>query len=732
MSDFKQSPLFNASENVVDLREYVVELWRAKHVVFGIALLVLAVVGLYTFTARPIYQSDVLIQIDPAQADSERSRELSSISAGDTPVEAEMQLFRSRSVVGAAVDELNLVIVAEPTYLPVAGRTLAKMGLPVRESPAVWEYLKPYAWGEEEIVVDRLEVPEYLTDQRLSLVSMGDDSFELYDESGEKLVDGRVGELASRDVGDADSKLQILVSKLTAHQGAHFAVTKRNRWHAVNNLRDALHVSQQGEETGIIKLALEGPNPELLQRILTTITSAYLQHNVARRSQEAEKTLEVLNKHLPALRKNLTESENRLNDYRSSVGSVNVTLEAEALLDRATSLETQLSGLKIRRDDIENKFTPEHPLFSEINQQIRSLEKERASLNAEMRKLPDEQEKSIRLERDVTVANELYLLLLNRAQEMRVMRAGTVTNARVIDPADLPIEPTKPKPSLMLALGAVLGTTLGIFGVVLRNGFRQGIDDPEVVEKSLSLPVYASILHSTSQAKLEKSRKYKGRERLLALLDRDSPTVEALRSLRTNVYFAAQHVKNPIVAITGPAPNIGKSFVASNLAVVLADSGKRTLLIDADMRKGHLHDAFAIQRGYGLSGVLSQKLLLGDVIHKTKQPGLHILPCGEVPPNPSELLLSERFAALLERLRQHYDMIIIDSPPTLAVTDAVVIARRSDLNLMVLRSGQHPMGEIRAAMRGFQQSDLNIDGFIVNDVSTKNSYYVRYYHQYAS
>ncbi|SCZ61572.1 polysaccharide biosynthesis tyrosine autokinase [Thiohalomonas denitrificans] len=731
MSDFKQSPPFNASENVVDLREYVVELWRAKHVVFGIALLVLTVVGLYTFTARPIYQSDVLIQIDPAQADSESTRELSSISAGDSPVEAEMQLFRSRSVVGAAVDELNLAIVAEPTYLPVAGRAIAKMSLPVQELSAAWEYLKPYAWGKEKITVDRLEVPDYLTGQAMSLVAMGNDSYEIHDDLGNKLAEGRVGELLSQDLGDEDS-LEILVSELRAHRGAQFSVTRSYRWHAVNKLRNALHVSQQGEETGIIRLALEGPDPELLQRILTTITSAYLQHNVARRAQEAEKTLEVLNKHLPALRKNLTEAENRLNDYRSSVGSVNVTLEAEALLERATSLETQLSELKIRRDDIENKFTPEHPLFSEINQQIRSLENERASLNAEMRKLPDEQEKSIRLERDVTVANELYLLLLNRAQEMRVMRAGTVTNARVIDPADLPIEPTKPKPSLMLSLGAILGTTLGIFGVVLRNGFRQGIDDPEVVEKNLSLPVYASILHSTSQAKLEKSRKFKGRERLLAILDRDSPTVEALRSLRTNVYFAAQHVEHPIVAITGPAPNIGKSFVASNLAVVLADSGKRTLLIDADMRKGHLHDAFAIQRGYGLSGVLRGQVLPGDAIHQTRQQGLDFLPCGDMPRNPSELLLHERFAALLERLRQHYDMIIVDSPPTLAVTDAVVIARHSDVNLMVLRAGQHPMGEIRAAMRGFQQSDLSIDGFIVNDVSATNSYYVRYYHQYAS
>ncbi len=250
------------------------------------------------------------------------------------------------------------------------------------------------------------------------------------------------------------------------------------------------------------------------------------------------------------------------------------------------------------------------------------------------------------------------------------------------------------------------------------------------------MSVYATIPHSNKQAELEGLARRKklgeGNEALLALVDKDDLALESLRSLRTSLQFASLDAANNIVSFCGPSPGIGKSFVSANLAAILADGGKRILLIDADMRKGHLHEYFGMKRGGGLSGLISGNIPLDQAIHRTSHEHLDLVPSGIIPPNPSELLMHERFHNVLHELAERYDLVIIDTPPILAVTDAIIIAKLCGLNFIILKSGTHPMPEIQQAVKRYSQNNIRPNGFIFNDVPLQHrGYGYRYSYNYS-
>src|SRR5690606_17052428 len=218
--------------------------------------------------------------------------------------------------------------------------------------------------------------------------------------------------------------------------------------------------------------------------------------------------------------------------------------------------------------------------------------------------------------------------LLNRAQELKVVQAGTVGNVRIIDSAYLPRLPVKPRKALILALGLVLGAMLGVFTVFLRQVLSTGIHDPELLEHLFQLPVYAILPRSETERRLTRSD---NGVRLLAVHDPQEGAVESLRSLRTSLEFLIRESGKNIVTIGGPAPGVGKSFVCSNLGVLVAQAGKRVLVVDADMRRGHLHRKFGTSRSPGLSEVIGDGLDGAKAVRPTGIENLHFLPGGSIP-----------------------------------------------------------------------------------------------------
>jgi tyrosine-protein kinase Etk/Wzc len=327
-----------------------------------------------------------------------------------------------------------------------------------------------------------------------------------------------------------------------------------------------------------------------------------------------------------------------------------------------------------------------------------------------MRKLPEAELASARLLRDVKVANDLYLALLDKAQELKVVKSGTVASVRVLDGAVASSRPVSPRRSVILALSLVLGLALGAAAAFGRRALDQGEEDPEEIERITGIAVHASIPKSARQDELE------GKGSVLAARVPEDLAVESIRSLRTSLQFTLLDAPTRVVAITGPAPGVGKSFVTCNLAHVVAEGGKRVVVVDADLRRGRLHTSFGEERSPGLSDVLAGEAAWTEVVRKAVMPGVDFLAGGRRPPNPSALLESDRFARLVAELDAAYDLVLIDTPPILAVTDAVLAASRASVALCVLRAGRHPMREISAALRRFAHGGVRIDGFVLNGV----------------
>ncbi|MBA3755959.1 MAG: polysaccharide biosynthesis tyrosine autokinase, partial [Nitrosomonas sp.] len=286
----------------------------------------------------------------------------------------------------------------------------------------------------------------------------------------------------------------------------------------------------------------------------------------------------------------------------------------------------------------------------------------------------------------------------------------------------------------------VLGLFLGVVAVFVRKSLLRGIEDPDLIEKQLHIPVYATISHSKNQELLNKelSEPYKSIRRnrpvLLTLRNKEDVAIESLRSLRTTIHFSLLEAQNNIIVISGPSPGVGKTFVASNLAAVMADAGKKILLIDADMRKGAINKMFGVKREDGLSEIILNNLSVQDATRKIPLVNFDFISTGTIPPNPSELLLHERFGQLLEGFTQQYDLIIIDSPPILAVTDAAIIARMAGASFMVIKAGMHTKRELEQSIRRFSQSGVTIKGIIFNDMpqsSSRYGYGYKYVYQYS-
>ncbi len=699
-------------EREISLHELMGTLLEAKHLILAIVFLALCLGAGYAFLATPIYRGDALIQVENKSTGMAGFEEITSLFSGEAPAEAEIEIIRSRSIIGAAVDELRLDISAEPTYFPALGAALARHFYSGTGIADPMFGMRQYAWGGEHIQIQQLNVPARYENKALTLIAQSNNTYQLQGPEEEILISGEVGKPV------IEKEFYILVTTLIAQPETRFRIIKKSRTSAVRGLQGAISITEMGKKTGVIRLALEGPFPSRITATLDKIAELYVRQNVERHSEEAAKTLKFLQQQLPEIKGKLETAEARLNAYQSGRGSVNLSIETQAVLQKMAEVEKSLSKTDLKRKELAQKFTENHPALVTLRKQEQQFAIEKEALNNQIKQMPKEIQESVRLTRDVQVANEIYLLLLEKAQEMNVVRASTVGNVRVLDSALVDGTAVKPMSTrALLTISALLGLLLGVVVAIIRKSLRRGVEDPEELEQRTGLPVYASVLHSEKQTRLvRKSRNKKEARKLLAEEDNKDLAIESLRSLRTSLQFALMDAKNNIVSISGPSPGIGKSFVAANLAYLLADAGKRILLIDADMRRGHLHEYFDKKQSKGLSEAISGQLQLDEAIRQTGTERLDFIPSGVFPPNPSELLMSERFQTLLEQFSQRYDLVLIDTPPTLAVTDATIIGRLAGINFLVARFAQHPMREIEETVKRFHHAGVKPQGFIFNNI----------------
>ncbi|MFC6335279.1 polysaccharide biosynthesis tyrosine autokinase [Pseudomonas sp. CCM 7891] len=687
----------------------------------------------YAVLSTPVYLANALVQVEPKKNDMLGFSDLNSMLSGQSPSVTEIGIIKSRAVIGKTVDDLHLDIDVTPNTFPIIGKFFARRHK--GDSVAAPRFgLNSYAWGGERLEIARLNLPEELLGKKLTLVAAEQHRFELFDDNDNLLVKGVVGE------GFAQNGVEGLIANMAANPGTRFEVVHNPRIVTILNYQDALDVSEQGKESGIIRLALASTDYALAVKILNKVSTLYVQQNVERTSAEAAQSLDFLQAQLPQVKSDLIKASDALNRYQTRGKTVNISLETQSVLEQIVGLDTRISELKLQQADLDRKFTKQHPAYRALMTQIGELTQQQQDLESKVQDLPATQQELLNLTRDVEVASQIYTQLLNKSQELDIVRAGAVGNVRLIDSADVDkTTPVAPRKALIVLIATFLGAFIGVALVLVRKSLSRGLEGPEGIEQ-LGLPVYASIPYSALQQE-EDGKKFRLNDEsrkqssLLAIRNPTDLSIESIRSLRTCLHFAGLDSGNNRIMISGPSPEVGKTFVSSNLAAVMAQSGQRVVLIDADMRKGHLHKTFNTPIANGFSDLLVKRCSLEQAIHQTEIDSLHFISRGQVPPNPSELLMHANFRELLAQLSELYDVVIIDTPPLLAVTDAAIVGREAAISLIVARFGVNPAKEIELTIRRFAQNGIQLKGAVFNGVEKRSaSYYGNggYNYEYAS
>ncbi|KAA1166125.1 polysaccharide biosynthesis tyrosine autokinase [Pseudoalteromonas fuliginea] len=722
----------------IDLMALLGTLLDRKYFIVGITALFMFIGVVYAVLSTPVYQATAMIQVEDGGGSVPGFDDMAGMFESTSAAVTEIELLKSRSIIGEAVDTLKLDVTAEPKLFPFIGSRAYRKYTPMEEGDLAQPSFgaNSYAWGGESINVFRFDVPRTAIGQGFTLIVQNNNGVVLINDNGEQILSGKVGEELT------NGKFNLTIRSLNARPGTEFIITRKDRLNTILDLQAEIGASEKGKDSGIINLSLQSTKPSYAEKVLDKVAAIYVRRNVERSSAEAQKSLEFLEVQLPEIKKQLEFAEQRFNDYQIKRQSINITLETQGVLEQVVKLETKLQELNLKRLELGRKFKKDHPAYQSIIEQVAAVNKQKDELIGEVGNLPETQQELLRLKRDVEVSNQIYTLLLSKTQELDIVRAGTVGNVRVIDYAEVNTsKPVKPKKALIVVMATMLGGMLAIAIVLIQKAIHKGVEDPAEIE-ALGIPVYASVPHSDYQDKLSgftaKVRKNKVNKpkSILALDNPADLAIEALRSLRTSLHFAMMESKNNIIAISGPSPSVGKSFVSVNLAAVLAQSGKKVLVIDADMRKGYLQTQFGLKWDNGLSDYLSGRLNLEQVTKPTKVDGLSVITRGQVPPNPSELLMHSNFSKLVAEVSAAYDIVIIDTPPILAVTDPAIVSAHTGTTLLVARFGQNHLREIELTRNRFEQNGIDVKGLVFNGVVKKASnaygYYGYYNYEYKS
>jgi len=638
-------------------------------------LILSGVVGVFVaMWIRPIYQVDALLQIESKNNKGMASAmmgSLGSLFASSSPAETEIELIKSRQIIGDAVDKMRLLYVATPTRK--LQRLLHKEGrMELNQLEIPWDNL-----------------PEEERGGAWTAVANDSLSFELYDHNNKKVMSNcHAGE--TYRIPYAGDTATFSVLKMDIKKGQRFSLYKMNRLDAIDAFKSAFDIKEKGKKTGILEFSYQDIYPDRATEILNEIANAYLRQNVERSNAEAQKTLEFLEKQLPEVKAQMDSAMLRFNSYRNRVGSVDINAETRLVLERRNKLQQDLLNLQQKKQDAIRLFQPEHPTIKTYEEQEATIKRELAHNTSESKKLPATQQEVLKLNNEVDLTKIMYTTMLNNIQQLKLVSAGEVGTVRIIDYAEQVRKPTKPKKKIILCVALFLGFLFGAALVSIKSKFSNGVRDPNFIEKETGFSVYAKIPKGNPNGT-------KG-TRPLAVVEPDDVAVESLRALRSSLEFSMDEGCRPIIGVSGLIPGVGKSFISVNLAALFAGLGKKVLLIDADLRKGRLHKEFGIKRGNGLSQLLMRNAELADVIHSTEVENLFVMPCGNVPSNPSELLGSKHYTELISNLEKEYDMIIIDTPPIMLVTDATLACRYASQLVMVIEYNKHSIDAIKDGM----------------------------------
>ena len=713
------------TEDTIDLKELFFSLIAQWKLIALCIILSLICALLYLRTTPDTYAVDAMVQVEDSKGTSTALLgDLSGMIDQKSPAQAEIEILKSRLVLGEVINHLNLNIRVSGTEDSFWNRLMANHQYATEYS----EKSVLFKDNQNSFDIRQFDIPQYFQDKNL-ILSFEPGKYSLTDEETEQVVFSA----PLNQVSQSSSKYGLWKVGIFSQDSfdAAYNIQKQSLPAAMQSLTANYSVAEKGKMSGVLGLNYQGHDKQHITEVLNAILAAYSQQNIERRSAETAQTLKFLEDQLPELKQQLDVAEREFNRFRQQYNTVDVTKESELYLTQSITLETQKAELEQRVAEASAKYTGEHPMMQQMNAQLSAINQKIAELNGTLKRLPELQRQYLQFFREVEVKQQLYTGLLNSYQQLRIAKAGEIGNVRIVDTAVEPIEPIKPKKLQILILAIFLGGFLGTLLALLRNMMRSGIKDAAQIENELDLPVYATIPRSLIQESRINLLKKKKNIPILAVKDSSDIAIESLRSMRTAIHFALMNANNNVITISGPAPEIGKSFITTNLATILAQGGKRVLVIDGDMRRGYLHKYFNADVKPGLAELLNRQNTYEDIVQNSAVENLFFVTRGKSPVNPSELLSTDQFKAFLDQASTSFDHILIDTPPVLAVTDGIIIAQYAGVNLLVARHGKTQIKELEITVNRFEQANVKVNGVILNDVQKGSAGSYGYNYAYA-
>ena len=719
-------------EDDIDILAIISSLYANKLLIISCVVLFFVMANIYVNGKKPVYEANALIHIEAKESDN---LGLSNILGNEkSDVATEIEIIKSRFVLGQVVDDQLLQAYAEPKRLPLAryfpaiNDYLIENAIDAKDPSQLDRFLKRFNTIDAEIKLGHINLSKIDAPQHFTLTLSESDTFTVSDKEGNHLHSWPI-----KATQDINAPTTIQFEKIKAHIGAEFNFLILRRINAIRQLRNQLNITEKGRKTGILAITLRSADRDKVGGILGQILATYASQNKERLSEKAERSIQFLHDQIPLIKASLKIAEDEVSAYRAKTSNADMQIETETVLNKIVAIESRLNELDLKENEISERYKKSHPIYITLTKQRKSLLGEKEKINSQIEKLPLKQQKLLDLMRNVEVTSAIYLQLRNKIEELKVVRAGTVGNVRILDQAEVLPMPVSPRKMFTVLLAAVFGGVVGVMLALLRVWLNTGLTSPKEVEEKLKLPNYGVIPLSKGQRRIDKQTpNTESQPGMLAVLDTEDIALESIRSIRTSLHFAMMEAKNNIVVLTSAGPNAGKSFICTNLAALIAQSGQKVLLIDIYLRRGRIHKAMGRERFPGLSNLLSEGAEPEQVIHSNIMPNMDFIGAGELPPNPSELLMSQAFSGFLDQMSKRYDIVIIDTPPVLAVTDAALIGRQAGANLLVIRHGRNSLNEIRQVQSELNNMGVSLKGYIYNFHENKlsNRYAYGYNYRY--
>lgn len=460
-------------------------------------------------------------------------------------------------------------------------------------------------------------------------------------------------------------------------------------------------------DTRIVLLHAFDRSPERAQALANAVAEAYIGHSGEQRDDARRRSIAWLTEELEAQRGKLRRSEERLVDYVSDE-RLDLAREESAATPASDAageaLRSELATAEVELSQLRRRYLGEHPRLVEAQMRVDGL-RGRLAQTQDVRS--SEHRKLIQyriLRRDADLDHEMYEVLLKKLKQADLQAGVADLDIQVLEAAKRPGAPIEPRKARNLAIAALLGLCMAVALAYLVDLLDRSVGSPDEVTRALGLPTLGVVGRFAER----------GRTGPLVADGAGSVEGEMFRALRTNLRFAHVDMPRRVVLVTSTGPEEGKSTVLANLALSLAQSGRRTLVIDTDLRRPTLHRLFALPKSRGLADVLAGDASLDDAVRPTHVDGLHALPCGTLPANPAELIESARLQDLLRELRARFDYVLLDSPPAGGLIDASLLAALADGVLLVVEPRRFDWRVLRGTVRQLERSGARLYGVVLN------------------